>query len=413
LRDKNKRGRAPLSTMAGELEFVMGWFRRYYTQCPPPPPPRFGRREFGFMFFDKGFMQRHLSFTRASDLQDFLVRQVPAHAYHSSAYYELPGAPTMEEKCWKGADLIFDLDADHIRGAEKLTYEQMLDLVKEEVIRLVDDFLLGDLGFDEADMKVLFSGGRGYHVHIFSEAVLGMKSHERREIVDYITATDLDMNWVFESRASYQRTYGDKKVVGRTRLIPDREAGGWRGRMKEALEGLLGEMKGMDPQQARDRYPSLRGVSDGLLESLLHELFKEHPRSASQLMLRKGNLEVFSDRRTQTLFLQLLEKEMKPRMAGQVDEPVTSDIKRLIRMPFSLHGKTGLAVTPVPISDLRDFRPLRDAVPSLFPSDPIMIETLVKVDLHLGGERINLEGTGEVPTFAALFLLCRKEARLA
>ena len=31
----------------------------------------------------------------------------------------------MEEKKWLGADLIFDLDADHVQGAETMTYRDM------------------------------------------------------------------------------------------------------------------------------------------------------------------------------------------------------------------------------------------------------------------------------------------------
>jgi DNA primase small subunit len=37
----------------------------------------------------------------------------------------------MKEKFWKGADLIFDLDADHLRKAPK-SYSEMLELVKKE-----------------------------------------------------------------------------------------------------------------------------------------------------------------------------------------------------------------------------------------------------------------------------------------
>ncbi|MCA1813180.1 MAG: hypothetical protein LC624_04420 [Halobacteriales archaeon] len=36
-------------------------------------------------------------------------------------------------------------------------------------------------------------------------------------------------------------------------------------------------------------------------------------------------------------------------MTGETDEPVTSDVKRLIRLPGSVHGKTGLRVVPVPL----------------------------------------------------------------
>ena len=36
-----------------------------------------------------------------------------------------------EEKEWLGAELIFDLDADHIEGADKMTYMEILAEVKK------------------------------------------------------------------------------------------------------------------------------------------------------------------------------------------------------------------------------------------------------------------------------------------
>lgn len=395
-----------------DRDFIIYWFRHYYRECPPPPPPRFGKREFGFMFFDRGFVQRHLSFAKISDLHEFLIKNVPAHAYYSSAYYETPGAPTMDEKGWRGADLIFDLDADHIRGAEDLTFEEMLDLVKRETVRVVEDFLVRDFGFGEEEIHVVFSGGRGFHIHVPSDAVTALKSHERREIVDYITGTDLDMDWVFEETGRYEKVFGKKRIVNRVRLVPAPEAGGWRRRMRVALVALLDELEGMEPEEARKRFPCLREVSDSLVESLLKTVGEGGVGSLKESILTKGNLEDLTDSRVQMLLIRLLEMEMKPRMAGQVDEPVTSDIKRLIRMPHTLHGKTGLMVMPVPLDELKDFRPLRDAFPPLFPDDSVCVEPRERIRIDLKGERISLDTTGEVPTFAAVFLLCRKMASL-
>src|SRR5437667_6024586 len=94
--------------------FVKAHFRRYYEQTKPILPDRFGRREFGFMFWTPGIVSRHKGFGSIEDLRGYLSENVPAHAYYSSAYYDNPDAPTMEKKGWLGADLIFDLDADHL-----------------------------------------------------------------------------------------------------------------------------------------------------------------------------------------------------------------------------------------------------------------------------------------------------------
>ena len=183
--------------MDSNSRFLLKSFRKYYKDNPIIMPSRFGRREFGFMFFDRNFVQRHMGFTRPEDINRFMVTQVPSHSYYSTAYYRKPDAPTMEEKMWLGADLIFDLDADHLVGADKMSYAEMLEQIKKEMINLVDSFLLGDLGFSDDQVSIVFSGGRGYHAHIELNDVVGLGTHERREIVDYVTSNGLNIDWVF------------------------------------------------------------------------------------------------------------------------------------------------------------------------------------------------------------------------
>jgi DNA primase small subunit len=401
--------------MTGELEFVMQRFRDYYTRSPPPPPERFGRREFGFMFFDKTFVQRHLGFARESDFQSFLRERVPSHSYYSSAYYKDPAAEKMDDKTWLGADLIFDLDADHIPGAESLSYTDMLAQVKREMIRLLDEYVLGDLGFDESYLKVTFSGGRGYHAHISDPRVQALRSHERREIVDYIIGTDLNMEWLVP-----ERTVGDKRygATGRvqsfqTRQLPSPSSGGWKGKLGRSLPGFLDEMEAVGASGAGSRYSALRGERPEVVSAFFEDLFGgPKGKRGRDLILQKGNLADIKDRHV-PLFARLIEQDLRPRLAGEVDEPVTSDIKRLIRLPYSLHGKTGLRVQKMTRDELEAFEPLRDAVPMTLGDAPIKLRMLKRVDIRLRGERFSLDGETEVPEFAALFLLCRREAELA
>jgi DNA primase small subunit len=397
-----------------ETEFIISWFRKHYEESPPPPPERFGRREFGFMFFDRDFVQRHVAFTKANDLTSFLISQVPAHVYYSSAYYEVPSAPTMDEKGWLGADLIFDLDADHIKGAEAMSYPEMLAAVKKEIIRLLDEFLMGDLGFGSQDIKVVFSGGRGYHVHVSDERVTSLKSHERREIVDYITGTDLSIDWVFPMDPFEKRQFKHVTKVSISRRFPPANSAAWRRRFRKGTELLLNEIAGLSIEAIKDRYPSLKNEPDHLIKKMLDDLFTKRGETAGKDNLFENNtLEIFSSDKARDLFLKFVFEEVKPRMAGQVDEPVTSDIKRLIRLPFTLHGKTGLLVVRMSRDELDEFDPLRDAIPDTFTDDPVKLIVDRKIDIKLRDERFALEGEVEVPLFAAIFLLCRKEAVLA
>ena len=70
------------------------------------------KREFGFALFE-GWMLRHKQFANQEELTSFLQNSTPKDAYFSCAYYENPEAE-MDKKNWLGADLIFDIDADHI-----------------------------------------------------------------------------------------------------------------------------------------------------------------------------------------------------------------------------------------------------------------------------------------------------------
>src|SRR5207247_8297966 len=125
-------------------------------------------------------------------------------------YYENPNAPTMEDKGWLGADLVFDLDADHLPGAKSLSYSEMLEAVKSGITKLWDRFLHGVLGVDEKKMRIVFSGGRGYHIHVFDQRILPLGGHERREIVDFITAKGLDPDSVFQ-----EKVFDKKEFKGR------------------------------------------------------------------------------------------------------------------------------------------------------------------------------------------------------
>jgi DNA primase small subunit len=406
-------------TSDGSKRFVMKLFAKHYTEAPLDMPDRFARREYGFMFFDRNFMMRHMAFPSRAGLKKYLVEQTPSHAYYSSAYYERPDAPTMPEKKWLGADLLFDLDADHVEGTKGLPYEQMLERVKQEVERLIDEFLNGDLGFDESDLKIVFSGGRGYHVHIRSQRVLGLSSHERREIVDYVTGTDLDLDWVFPRSAFEQSRFKDRAGVGYRRGMPTLEDGGWKRRIRRGMDDLLAELEGM-PEEDAKRFlsetlaTSVRDIGPKTVGGMYADLFvKNRGRSGADRMREENTFEVFSDKRNSDAFLELVSLRVKGRVKGETDEPVTSDVRRLIRLPSSLHGKTGFEVVPMPRERLSSFDPFTDAVPKAFGEDLVGVSVEAPVSVTMRGSKFDLDcGSNMVPSYVAIHLICRNLAVL-
>lgn len=398
--------------------FVTAQFARHYRDAHLAMPDRFTKREFGFMFFDKGFMMRHMAFPSQAALKKYLVEHTPAHAYYSSAYYETPDAPTMAEKNWLAADLLFDLDADHVEGAKDLGYEGMLGRVKQEVIRLIDTFLLGDLGFDEDDLRIVFSGGRGYHVHVHSTRVLKLTSHERREIVDYVTGTDLDLDWVFPSTPYEQSRFRDRSGVAYRRSMPKKTDGGWRGRIRAGIEDLLNELESMPEGDAKKRLQEMvarskREIGPKTIDGLYSDLFIKAGKgvSGANRIRHEDTYEIFSEKRHSEAFLELVRLRIQPRMSGETDEPVTSDVRRLIRLPSSIHGKTGFEVVQITREGLDSFDPFRDAVPEAFGDHEVKVTCKEKTDLSLKGEDYRLSaGENTLPAFVATHLICRNLA---
>ncbi len=405
-------------------QWLRSQWRRYYQSTKRILPDRFGRREFGFMFFNSTMVIRHIGFSREQELNEFLLTKVPAHAYYSSAYYDKPDAPTMEEKGWLGADLIFDLDADHLPNAKSMTYPEMLEAIRQRIIKLHDDFLEADFGFDSSKMRLVFSGGRGYHIHVFDERVWTLGSHERREIVDWITGKGLDVDALFRESAFDKREFQGRARIKKKVVGPVQEEPGWRGKIARGMAQLVTALESMEHDKAIAFLVSFEGVKESAAEDLYENLFK--PRATKPKVirgvdrLREGQIEALSDRSRDLLIrvvkeVQEIHLDQQAGVAldgivqrGDTDEPVTSDIKRLIRLPSSLHGKTGLRVIPLTREQIDDFRPLRDAVPDVWTNEPVSMRLANKINLEIKGEAFNLApGVNSVPQFLAIFLAAR------
>ena len=103
---------------------------------------------------------------------------------------------------------------------------------------------------------------------------------------------------------------------------------------------------------------------------------------------------------------------VRVKSADKPDEPVTSDIKRLIRLPTSLHGKSSLEAKPLRMETFKDFDPLKDAV--VFGDSPVEISVARSSSITMKGERYNVE-EGEiasVPEHVALYFMCRGAAEI-
>jgi DNA primase small subunit len=369
-------------------------------------------------------MLRHKVFARISDLRAFLSRTVASDVYRSCAYYENPAAD-MDKKGWLGADLVFDIDADHIPtscnklhdewtcangkcdfsgkgvtpetcpicGGRKFDIktwpcELCLKSAKEETAKLID-MLEKDFGFSGKEMAVFFSGHRGYHVHVEDEAVKTLDAMARKEIVDYVSGIGLT---VIDERA---RGSARKGRASRDFSLHDY---GWNKRLKFGFRNFL-----LNATEENLKDAGIKGKSaKEILENtgLVLKQCVEEDRWDSIKGVGVGTWKKLAE------YIKDLE-------SAKIDTVVTTDTHRLIRMNGTLHGKTGLKKVKFPLRDLGDFDPFKEAV--AFKEGEVKVFVSDAPEFRLGGKVFGpyKRKTVELPTAAAILLICKGRAEVA
>ncbi|MFO7678261.1 MAG: DNA primase catalytic subunit PriS [Thermoplasmatota archaeon] len=392
-----------ISSDQSSLDFLYSQFQSYYKNASFDLPDRFGRREFAFVVFGGRGMIRHTAFDKKHMFMKYLAEKAPQHVYYSSAYYQIPDAPTMNDKKWMGAELIFDLDSDHLPNATSLTYTQQLSEVKKEFMKLVEEFLLDDLGFNSKYLDLYFSGGRGYHCHVKDPVVFDLDSSERREIVDYITGRDIQDFFIFREQITGRKQYSGRTYPsGKSLTMPPPTQKGWKGRISRGIIEIVHDIKqSNNPVEKLIEY----GVKKKDAEQLASELSEQRIKRIKEGMLDQSKT-------IRKFFLNsALRKTAVSLGAGETDEPVTCDIKRLIRLPFTLHGKTGFQVKKIDIDELKTFNPLNDTI--VFSENPVKLQVHRPCSIGMNHQDFTIEeGEQEVPEFLAVFLIGGKFATI-
>jgi len=366
--------------------FLRHLFRSYYLENRVWLPSDFHMREFAYQPWDSNTYKRHLAFRTINEVQRLLSTVAPRHFYYSSAKYEYPDEPDMDKKGWLGADLIFDIDADHLPICQSKTIEltiaggEKVVLVDEECIRYAAfealklyDALVYELGISKHDIKIEFSGNRGFHVTVYlnvDDMWAKALPVERREIVNYLKAVDL-LDETLNPSVDVKRK---KRVI---RIVPTATMGGLRGRLSR-IAILIAEKKYGNKDIAK-----MLAKREVISWKFLKDYF--------------GDL-------VETIF-----NNAREELAIHVDEQVTIDIKRLIRVPYSLHGKTGLKVAPIDPQKLDSFQLSPDLSP-FQKHDKITVVALVDTPpISVLGLRIRLR-RGEnyrLPAPQAVYLMAR------
>ena len=378
-------------------------FGQYYRTSTYWRPPRMPKREWMFIPFGGAPPLRHKSFRSENELRQFLSERAMHSCFYSTAYWKKPYELKMDDKVWQGADLIFDLDGDHLPGVTDRDFPAMLDVIQEQAHGLWNDFLQPEFGFDEQFLQVTFSGHRGFHLHYRDPSLFHLDSEARRELVSHIRGEGVD-------------------VQGGLTRFNDDSANGWTKRIREQIPSLIDKLVDI-AQEAEGSAKIMKDLHLGLKENLQREgkpgkgpasikkladmfLHEERKNSVSHGQIsRLGSL--------QGLFLDLVKSDASIVLgaAGETDEVVTIDVRRQIRWPTSLHGKTGMRVTEFPLQRLDNdssnpFDALSEAF--VFGSDKSVTVEIVVDDavLRFGNESYDVSNGDQlfVSESAATFL---------
>ena len=364
---------------------------------------------------------RHLSYGSGDELQKALTTKAPHSVYHSAAFYAVPVAKQMDAKEWQGAELVFDIDADHLDlpcakdhdtwrcaseecnctgvgtppaecpdcgkssfDTRKWLCERCLEEAKRHTIKLHDDFLVGDFGFDPNTMIINYSGHRGYHVRVGDSRVFPLDDNARMEIVNYIMGLGL---------------LPEKTIISRSgvNVLPGKDMPGWHGKIADAIEYFVRNI---------ERYPGKERWVKALKDQkgqILEGLRRDRP------ILSRGVKGVGS-KSWQDIAARAVEL-----YGGEIDKPVTHDVHRVIRLIGSLSGKTGFVVSRVARDELQSFNPFRDAVAFTEGTLRIVFPPGPTVPVYrIGDDKYGpfTDESVELPTAAAAFALCKGVAVL-
>ncbi|MFW9846686.1 MAG: DNA primase small subunit domain-containing protein [Candidatus Thorarchaeota archaeon] len=380
---------------------------------------------------------RHIGFRTQEALLNELVENAPHSIYHSAAFYDIPVARLMSEKGWQGAELVFDIDADHLSSScaiehdswrcndpdclesgkgpspstgcpkcgglsfssRKWLCDTCLEDAKKNTIKVHDEFLVNDFGIDPENIQLNYSGHRGYHLRVRDPRVFKLDSSARVEIVQYITGMGFRISPAKDDspRDRHRVLIVSKGVPLPTEDQPQFDVPGWGNRVSEAIIEFI---RNIDSYEGEERWVRpLRANKEAALKGLL--------RSPPILSARVKGI---GDKFWQEIAIKAVEA-----FGGNIDVPVTHDIHRVIRLAGSLNGKTGFSVTPLTRDEMDNFDPFNDSLIAANGSMKVRFDGVLPVpQIRIANDTYGPfhKETVELPMSVAVFMLCKGVATI-
>lgn len=378
------------------INYLSSRFSDYYRKNPPDLPPQHEQRELGYIIWEEQVMKRHISTRNINNFKMFLSDSKPRHLYLTSALFDTPQAANMSQKGWKGANLIFDIDDKEVPSInDDDNYGVKMEKAKKEVQKLLS-FIKDDFGFE--DYRINFSGSQGFHLRVHDEEALNLTSKQREEIADYISLSkgdDLNLEDLLINAVNLNYEPNIKRF---------HISGGWSKRFYQDVNSYFDSLVEKDKDDQIDQLTQYEGLGKTRAERITEKL--DHILD----LLKWGAVDTSDG--IDIILEEILEETKKQK--SNIDRPVTTDTKRLIRLINSLHGGSGLKVKEVKEENLDDFDPTVEAIPELFKKRKTKIKISEPTEIYRNGETHYFkEGTQKVPEYIAISLMCEEKAEKA
>jgi DNA primase small subunit len=303
--------------------------KRYYReewdikQIPDFIAHSIQEREFGFDHIGRGPNDRYKVFRNPDLLKRFLKVRTPFAAYCSVAFYD---KPRRRDK-WTKAELVFDVDAKDIpiRTCECAGVCEICLNEAREIVCGIIDTLKEDLGLK--DIHIVYSG-RGYHVRVLDDEVTPVNSDVRSQMVKYIVGAEVPEN---------EYSLDDEKVSYEHFVIPFGYPNVFTERVKYSILHL-------------NEHSNLDEVNKKLLKDVLK----------NRHLIEDNNWGLFKNKIGPLRYKKVINGIASMNMS-LVDAKVSIDLKRILRLPSSLHSMVSMKCTEV--KNIETFDPFKEAVP--------------------------------------------------
>lgn len=386
-----------------EEKFLLKNFKEYYEKNIIDTVSEVEKREFGYGVFKRKIANRNFSFENQQKMNFFLREKTPLFFSYSNSYYSFPQRTPMREKEWLRSDIIYEFDADEIKsncekingkwvcqksfGEESLVKEtnndgekkqwflkKSLEQSKKQVFRLID-ILEDDFNFPKEKVEINFSGKAGYHIHIKNKEIQNLNKKARIELVDYITCFGIQ----------YENLGYDLEK----QLICSRE-GKWSQRINDNLkvffekdskeiEKITGLQKTKINNFLKNKEEIIKGFENGFLFSVGSRTDKDFWKKVFDFVIQT--------------------------ISVPIDRQTSIDLHKIIRVPNTLHGETGLIAKKVCLKELQDFDPFVDAIAFDDTPTKIFVKKTPKFVLNEKEFGPFEEETITVPLYCAIFLI--------